>query len=185
MNFLDFILVGILCVALIRGLMRGMIRQVASLLGILAGFVAAGHFHLRLLHLLRSHLPSIPHLEVLSYVIIFTASWLLAVLLGMVAVRLSKAMLMGWADRLLGGMLGLLKGAVASVVLIAVLTLFLPGRSTVLARSALAAHAQTAGHFLVQLTPDGLRSRYEQKRKMLKHQLKRQKKTPIIKKIKK
>ncbi len=172
MNVLDFILLTILAIALIRGLMRGAIRQVASLLGIVTAFVVASHFYLRLLPLARRFLPAVPYPEVVSYLAIFAATWLIIILSSLLIARLSRVILMGWADRLFGGALGLVKGTVAAVVLVAVLTLFLPGKSRLLTGSLLAAHVQKAGYYLVQLTPKDLRRKYQEKRNILVRQLK-------------
>ena len=174
MNFLDFILLTIIAVALVRGFLRGMIRQLASLIGIFAGFVVAGHLYSKLLQLVKKHLASIPYLELATYLAVFAATWLVVILLGMLALRLSRAMLMGWLDRLLGGLLGLLKGTLAAVVLVAILTLFLPERSSILAGSLLSAHAQGAVSYLAKLTPKDLRDRYQEKQNALLDQLKRE-----------
>mgnify|MGYP001817363179 FL=1 len=182
MNILDFILLTILAAALIRGLVRGMIRQVAGLLGLLAGFVVAGHLYLQMLPVLRRHFPSAPYLEVLSYIVIYAATWLAVVFLGYLFVKLSRAMLMAWADRLLGGVFGLFKGMVAAVVLVAVLTLFLPGNSKLLKESLFSVHVQRAGYLLVTLTPKDLRERYKKRHKVLVRQLQQQQITESIKK---
>jgi membrane protein required for colicin V production len=180
MNLLDFILITVLVVALVRGLVRGVIRQVASLLGIVAGFVVAGHLYLRLFSLLRSSFPSIPHLDLISYGALFAATWTAFVLLGLLAVRLSRVLLMGWADRILGALLGLLKGAVVAVVLVAMLTVFLPATSSLLSRSLLAPYVQTTGYYMVQLTPEELRRRYRGKHAALIRQVHRQKLTESV-----
>jgi membrane protein required for colicin V production len=175
MNILDFLLLTILAAALIRGLIRGMIRQVASLVGLIAGFVVAGHYYVRLLPFFKHRFPSFPYLEILSYIAVYTATWLGIILLGFLFVKLSRAMLMAWADRFLGGILGFLKGLVAAVVLVSVLTLFLPNKSRMLQDSLLAVHLQRVGYYLVQLTPKELRNRYQKRHKRLVRQVEQQK----------
>ena len=175
MNILDFILLTILAIALIRGLIRGMIRQVASLLGLIAGFVMAGHLYLRVIPLFKSHLPSLPYLEVFAYLAVYLATWLTVVLLGYVFVKLSRAMLMAWADSLLGAILGLFKGLVTAVIVVAGLTLFLPSKSPTLTNSLLCVHLQRVGYYLVQLTPEELRNRYKDKHDTLARRLEQQK----------
>ncbi len=182
MNILDFVLLTILAIALIRGLIRGMIRQIASLLGLIAGFVVAGHFYVQLIPLFRRYFPSFPYLEVLSYIAVYAATWLAVVLLGFLFVKLSRAMLMAWADRLLGGFFGLFKGLVAIVIVVAVLTLFLPSKSQILKNSLLTVHVQRVGYYLVQLTPKDLRNRYKKRHQILVQQLKQQQIADSIKK---
>jgi uncharacterized membrane protein required for colicin V production len=91
-------------------------------------------------------------------------------------------MLMAWADSLLGGAFGLFKGMVAAVVLVAVLTLFLPGNSELLEESLFSVHVQRAGYLLVKLTPKDLRDRYEKRHTALVRQLQQQQITDSIKK---
>ncbi|UCG14061.1 MAG: CvpA family protein [Deltaproteobacteria bacterium] len=177
MNILDFVLLTIMAVAMVRGLMRGMIRQIASLLGILTGFVVAGHLYIRFLPLLRRQLPSVPYLEVLSYLAVFATTWLAILLMGLLAAKVSRASLMGGADRLLGGAFGLLKGATAAVVLVAILTLFLPGKSQIIKGSLLSFHAQRAGYVLVRLTPKELRHQYKERQEDLLRYLRQQQTT--------
>ena len=174
MNVLDFILLTLLAIALIRGLMRGAIRQLASLFGIVAAFVVASHLYLRLIPVLGRLLPTVPYPELISYLTIFTLTWLIIILLSLLLARLSRITLMGWADRILGGAFGLFKGAVAAVVLVAILTLFLSGKSRLLTGSLLAPYIQSAGYYLVQLTPKDLRETYKKKRATLIYQLKGQ-----------
>jgi membrane protein required for colicin V production len=181
MNILDFILLTILAIALIRGLVRGMIRQVASLLGLIAGFIAAGNLYLRLVPLFESHFPSLPYLEVFAYLAVYFATWLAVVLLGYIFVKLSRAMLMAWADRLLGGILGFFKGLVTAVIVVAVLTLFLPSKSPTLANSLLGVHVQRVGYYFVQLTPKELRDRYKNRHETLVRRLEQQKIAETIK----
>jgi membrane protein required for colicin V production len=181
MNILDFILLTILAIAIIRGLIRGMIRQVASLLGLIVGFVVAGHLYLRLTPLLKRYFPSLPYLEVFAYLAVYIVTWLAIVVLGFLFVKLSRAMLMAWADRLLGGILGLFKGLVTVVLVVAVLTIFLSGKSAIMTNSLLCVHVQRVGYYFVQLTPKELRQRYEKKHDTLVRRLERQKITESIK----
>jgi membrane protein required for colicin V production len=153
MNVLDCILIGILAFALVRGFVRGLIREVAAVLGILAGFVAAGHFHPVVAGLLRSRLPSLPYADLIAYGLVFVATWLAFVLLGFLASRVARASLLGWPDRFLGALVGLFKGTLAAVVLVTVLTLFLPSGSEVLRRSIFRPYLQIASSRVVGLVP--------------------------------
>jgi hypothetical protein len=71
---------------------------------------------------------------------------------------------------------------VAAVILVAVLTLFLPGNSELLKKSLFSVHVQRAGYLLVTLTPKDLRERYKKRHKQLVRQLQQQQITDSIKK---
>jgi membrane protein required for colicin V production len=163
MNFLDYVLIGILAFALVRGFVRGLILEVAAVLGILAGFVVAGNYHPLLADFLRSRFPSLPHAVALGYALAFLAAWLAVTLLGLLAAKLARTLRLGWADRLFGGALGLFKGALAAAILVIVLTLFLPGGSQILGHSLLAPYLQKAGSHLVRLAPTAVEMLYQQK----------------------
>jgi membrane protein required for colicin V production len=163
MNSLDYILIAILAFALVRGFVRGLILEVAAVLGILAGFVVAGHYHPVLSHFLGSRFPSLPHAVFLGYALVFLATWLAVALLGLLASKLARALLLGWADRLLGAAVGLFKGTLAAAVLVTVLTLFLPGGSKILGHSLLAPYLQKAGSHLVRLAPAAVAGLYQEK----------------------
>jgi membrane protein required for colicin V production len=163
MNFLDYIVIGILAFALVRGFTRGLILEVAAVVGILAGFVAAGHYHPVAAAFLRSRFPSLPYAVAFGYALVLLATWLTVSLLGLFVSKLARNLLLGWADRLLGAAVGLFKGTLAAAVLVTVLTLFLPGGSQILGRSLLAPYFQKAGFHLVRLAPAALEKLYEQK----------------------
>ncbi len=82
----------------------------------------------------------------------------------------------------MGGAFGLFKGMVAAVVLVAVLTLFLPDNSELLKKSLFSVHVQRAGYLLVTLTPKDLRERYKKRHKVLVRQLQQRQITDSIKK---
>ena len=163
MNFLDCVLIGLLAFSLVRGLTRGLIREVGTVLGILAGAVVAGHLHPFLARSLRSLFPSLPYADLTAYGLVFLATWLAFVLLGFFASRVARTLLLGWADRLLGALIGLFKGTLASVILVTLLTLFLPSDSQVLRRSLLWPYLQIASSHVVRLVPAAVERLYHQK----------------------
>jgi membrane protein required for colicin V production len=153
MNFLDCILIGILAFTLVRGFMHGLIREVAAVLGMLAGFVVAGHFHPVLAGILGSRFPLLPSVDLIAYGLVFVATWLAFVLVGFLASKAARAFRLGWTDRFLGAFVGLVKGTLAAVVLIAGLTLVLPSGSEVLRRSVFRPYLQVMSSRVMGLVP--------------------------------
>ncbi|MBW1982961.1 MAG: CvpA family protein [Deltaproteobacteria bacterium] len=175
LNILDVLLFSLLAISVVRGFMLGMIRQVVSLLGILAAFFAAGRYYKVFAVAMAAHLPALPYGSYISYALLFVASWLLVVLLGSLLGRFTRAALMGWADRLLGTAMGLVKGVLVVVVVVTVLTLFLPARSRILTTSHLVPRIQYIGYYLVRLTPTEVRHLYQKRSTALYRYLSRQK----------
>lgn len=119
MNWLDVLILLPLLVGLIRGLMRGLISEVIAfvvvILGVLGSRLVAPSLSKGFLHWFEW-----PEgvCDVVAYVLIFL---LIAIILSIAArliMKLLKAIHLGWANRLLGGLFGMFKYGI--LVLIAV-----------------------------------------------------------------
>ena len=112
MNLIDILIWAVLLCFIVKGFMKGLVRQVCSLLGFLVGGWAAFSYYPYLAgasrHLIR--LPSQVAVP-LSFLLIFIVVGLLFYLLGHFLTVLSKIMLLGWVNRFGGVVLGFLEGA--------------------------------------------------------------------------
>ena len=119
MNWLDVILVLPLLVGLIRGLMRGLISEIIAIavvvLGVLGSRWGAPGFSAWLLS--QFAWPE-QVCDVVAYMLIFLAIAIVLSILAKLLYKFLRAIHLGWANRLLGGMFGLAKYAL--IVLIAV-----------------------------------------------------------------
>lgn len=112
MSELDWVVVLILAVSIILSLMRGLVTEIFSLgawiLAILAGKWGAP--------VVAPLLPIDPKSENLSYfagfVVVFLVMMVVVLLLGKMVKRAVGAIGLGGADRLVGGIFGLLRGVV-------------------------------------------------------------------------
>ena len=112
MNLIDILIWAVLLCFIVKGFLKGLVRQVCSLLGFLVGGWAAFSYYPYLAgasrHLIR--LPSQVAVP-LSFLLIFIVVGLLFYLLGHFLTVLSKIMLLGWVNRFGGVVLGFLEGA--------------------------------------------------------------------------
>ncbi len=119
MNWLDVILLLPLLVGLVRGLMRGLISEVIAIavviLGVVGARFAAPPFSEWLLH--QFAWPQ-GVCDVVAYTLIFLAIAILLSILAKGLTRFMRAIHLGWANRLAGGLFGICKYGV--LVLIAV-----------------------------------------------------------------
>jgi len=117
--WLDIIILLPLVYGLIRGLMRGMITELNTVLALVLGMVGARiwgpELALWIQHTSEWH---IQLCTILSYVTIFLAIAIVLNLLGAAFSKLLKAIKLGWVNRLLGGILGILKWALIVLVLV-------------------------------------------------------------------
>lgn len=126
MNPFDFLIITILAYGLIRGIFRGLVREISSIVGVLGGFYAAYTYYPHAAKLISPWIANPAYLNILSYLTIFS---MVVVVVGMFAVVIKYLLniaYLGWVDRVTGALLGLLKGGLVCCVLFIVLTAFLP-----------------------------------------------------------
>jgi membrane protein required for colicin V production len=112
----DFLVMGLLLLLIGRGLWLGFLKQVIGLIALYFGYIVASQYHDRLFPFLRDFSENPKVIFFCSYALLFVATYILAVLLGKALHFVIKVSMVGWFDRLLGGILGLAK-AVLLVVL--------------------------------------------------------------------
>jgi membrane protein required for colicin V production len=111
-NQLDAVLLVLLVPFALRGYWRGFCREGLGLVGLFAGAFAAAAFGPRLAEALIAHQVWWPAAALpLAYLVIFTAVWMAAAVLGMVADRIARALFLGGVNRIGGAILGSAKGA--------------------------------------------------------------------------
>ncbi|MEZ4601529.1 MAG: CvpA family protein [Syntrophotaleaceae bacterium] len=125
MNLLDITILAMLAVFVLKGLFRGLLRELCSLAGLFGGLFLAVRYHAPLAELL---------VDVLGWpakaciIIAFVALFLLTVvffgLLGFLLSRFVKLLFLGGFNRVAGGLFGLVQGG-----LLATLVLFALNRS--------------------------------------------------------
>jgi membrane protein required for colicin V production len=112
MNLVDILIWAVLLVFVAKGFLRGLVSEVCSLLGLVAGGWAAFRYSPYLAEASRPliHLPH--HIAVaLSFVVIFLLIGLLFFLFGHLLTVVFKIMLLGGINRVGGVVFGLLEGA--------------------------------------------------------------------------
>jgi membrane protein required for colicin V production len=111
-NQLDALLLILLVPFALRGWWRGFCRETLALAGLFGGALAAaaGGPEVAALLVERHLLPPAAALPV-AWASLFVAAWMIAALLGLVADRLARALLLGGVNRIAGAVFGSLKGA--------------------------------------------------------------------------
>lgn len=107
---IDVIILIVLAVGLIEGLRKGMIRQAFGLGGLVSGLILGALFSKpATVFLLDSIKMSEKAAGIVAFIIILMVVPAVFVAVGNILFRLVKAVQLGFADRLLGGVFGLLK----------------------------------------------------------------------------
>ena len=112
MTLFDAAVIAIILGFLARGLWVGFIRQLASVAALILGFVIAGRFHGQLSPILSAFIPWPQLCFLVTYGLIFLAVFAGVIAIGFLLKKVVTLSLMGWFDRMLGGIFGLLKAGI-------------------------------------------------------------------------
>jgi membrane protein required for colicin V production len=140
MNFFDIITIIILAYCIIRGVFRGLLKELSSIIGVLGGFYAAFTYYMVVAKFLSKWISNTGYLNILSFFIIFCVVFLIISILGVIINYLLKLALLGWIDRFSGALFGALKGLLIVSVLLIAFTAFLPKGSPFIKDSLLSPH---------------------------------------------
>ena len=138
MNLLDYIIIITMIFLLIKGILRGFIREISSLAGIILGIWLGNLFQPGMTEILKAYLPFTEYLPLISFAVLFAAILILCNILGWAIKLLFKKAFLGWADRLLGACLAIAKGVIIIYLVIVMLTFFIPAKTPLIAGSKLA-----------------------------------------------
>jgi len=141
MNFLDIILICIVALFLLRGLFRGLVQEVLSLIAVVLAIYLASRFDDALAPHLKLYITSDITVSALSYSLIFIGTLVVVWLLTKLIRSMLEISLLGWVDRTLGGVFGLLEGVLICLVGLMFLQTFAPG-ADILKESYIAPKAQ-------------------------------------------
>jgi membrane protein required for colicin V production len=120
MNWVDWVILATLAVSVLAGLMKGAVRSVFSIIGLVAGFVVASRESGAMGVVLSGWMPE-AIAGPLGFVLVFLGIALAFALAGWLLRNLLKTLLLGWFDRLLGVLLGVLRaGAIVGVCALAI-----------------------------------------------------------------
>ncbi|MBI5576554.1 MAG: CvpA family protein [Deltaproteobacteria bacterium] len=160
MNPLDLGIVALCVVLALFGLMRGFVRQAASLTGLVLGHILAVKYNGWAQKLLRL---DFPHAGIVAYLIALLAVYIAVRLIGLLVERWVRASKLSGTDRFLGGLAGAVKGSLVSVLLVFVLVVLLPRDASLLKSSKLAPHALVAAGWLEKTFPERIRESFREK----------------------
>jgi membrane protein required for colicin V production len=154
MNLFDIIIIIIISYCLIRGLFRGLIKEIASILGVFGAFYAAYTYYPLMAKSLSQWISNDAYLNIMAFVVLFVVIFLLISILGSLIKYALKLALLGWFDRLSGALFGAIKGVLIVSVLLIIFTSFLSKNSAFIGNSLLSPHvvsiSEVMSHFIPQ-----------------------------------
>lgn len=161
MSVADWIIIAFLVFSIIAAALRGFFREAFGLAGLIVGYLLAAWQYQRLAGWFAPLVKSDWLGEIAGFLVIFFAVLILAGIAGRIAHWLMKKAGLTAVDRILGGVLGLLRGALVVAVVLTSMATFAPAARW-LAGSELAPYFLVGGRAAIWLAPSELRNRFYQ-----------------------
>ena len=168
MNPFDIIIIVILGYSVVRGLFRGLVKEVSSIIGVLGGFYAAYTYYLLVAKMLAGVISNTAYLNILSFLIVFCAVLITVNVLGIIIKYLLNIAFLGWVDRICGVVFGFIKGVLIVSVLFIILTTFLPKGAPIIKQSLLAPHVSWISEKMTKVVSEEMKKEFASKLKEFK-----------------
>ncbi len=163
MNPFDMLIVVVLSFCLIRGFFRGLVKELASIVGVLAGFYAAFTYYPMLQWVFAPWVTEAAYRSILSFLIIFCGVFIAVSIVGVVIKYLLNIAFLGWVDRICGAGFGALKAVMIVSVLMIALTTFLSSGAPVVRNSRLAPRVALVAEKMVKVVPLEMKREFQAK----------------------
>ncbi|MBW1791307.1 MAG: CvpA family protein [Deltaproteobacteria bacterium] len=154
MSTLDGLVVIILLVFFIRGIWVGFIRQIASILSLVLGFIVAGRHYGEYAHLVSPYIHNKQVGFLVSYLVIFIIVFCGVIVSGLVVKKVMSISLLGWFDQLVGALLGAGKGVFVCCLVFLGAATFISGSSPFFTRSIFYPYLDQASQFLLRIVKE-------------------------------
>lgn len=153
-TWLDLVVFILLAFFVVRGAWVGLIRQLAAFFALVGSYVIAARYVGLLLPWTRNFVDRPALVFLVSFVLLFLAAAILFSLAGKILHRLVQVVLLGWFDRLLGLLLGIVKAGILASLLYMALASTLSASNTLLSRSCTAPFLREGAELLKTLIQD-------------------------------
>jgi len=151
MNWLDIVIIVVAVLLGLVGLRQGIIKTVFGIAGLIGGIVLAGRYYSGLAALLSP--TGATWANIAAYAIILVATLIVASVVGWLVAKLVHFAMLGWLDRLVGFLLGVVVGGLLCAAVLAIVGKYYPGTEAVISQSGLARFVMEQIPLLLALLP--------------------------------
>lgn len=118
MTAFDYAVLTIIGLSVILSVMRGLIKEVLSILGWVAAFYVGRTYTNQLLPMMPADIPSESLRILAAFLVLFLATLLVSTLLAIAISAVFKKIGLGWLNRLLGALFGMFRGLLIVCILV-------------------------------------------------------------------
>jgi membrane protein required for colicin V production len=168
MNLFDCFLIAVLVYSTIVAFIRGIILELFSLGGLIAGILLAAWNYHHVALLLGRFITSLATAQIVAFLLIILCVMVLCTLLGKALNRTAHVIGLGFFDRVLGAAFGFARGCLLGVAILMAGAAFLP-RSQWIANSQLTPYFLAGAHAVSFVVPHDFRQQILNGAVQLKH----------------
>jgi membrane protein required for colicin V production len=168
MNLFDCFLIAMLAYSTIVAFLRGIILELFSVGGLIAGILLASWYYKHIAIILGHVITTPATAEIAAFLLIIIGVMLLSTLLGKALNRTAHAIGLGFFDRLLGAVFGFARGCLFGVAILMAIAAFLP-HSAWIASSRLSSYFLAGAHAVSFVVPHDLQQQILNGAQQLKH----------------
>jgi len=118
MTAFDYIVLAVLGFSIILSVMRGLVKEVLSILAWFVAFYVGRTYTDQMLPLIPTDIPSESLRTLAAFLVLFLATLLLATLLAIAISAIFKKIGLGWLNRILGAVFGAFRGVLIVCILV-------------------------------------------------------------------
>jgi membrane protein required for colicin V production len=155
--------VVILAFCVIRGIFRGLIKEVSSIVGVLAGFYAAYTYYPQIAGFLKRWMEQAAYANIISFLVLFCLVFFIISIIGVIIKYVMNIAFMGWFDRICGAVFGCIKGLLIVSVLLMIFTTFLPRGTPFIQKSLLAPHVAVVSEKMARVVSKDMKHEFNEK----------------------
>lgn len=118
MTAFDYTVLAVLGLSIILSVMRGLVKEVLSILAWFVAFYVGRTYTDQMLPLIPTDIPSESLRTLAAFLVLFLATLLLATLLAIAISAIFKKVGLGWLNRILGAVFGAFRGVLIVCILV-------------------------------------------------------------------
>lgn len=118
LTLFDYVVLSLIGFSVLMGVLRGFLREVLALAGWVAAFIVARLYTAQLVPLLPLQIPGEAMRYLVGFSLLFLTTLLVSTLLAIALSQLVKQIGLGWLDRILGMLFGLLRGVLIVLIVV-------------------------------------------------------------------
>lgn len=164
MNGFDIAVAIVLSLFLIKGIIRGFIKEIASLFGLVISFALASLFYSSGAGLLDSYIETASYRDVLGFLLVFLVAYVIIAVIGLLMDKVFKMTMAKPLNIILGALVGLLKGIFLAALLLLGVSAFVAPDEPLLKDSQSRPLLLPVADNMKKLTPANLKKQFEAKK---------------------